>query len=144
MKAQPTLMSDPVWMRNWEHPLPARDHASGLLESTGNEPTRLPVWLFVSASSGARVLSKVPVEVEIHKAVLDEECSAPGFVFACNKLHVFASAQDYREAEDSFHEQVVHFFYTYRNAKPDDLADDAAAIQALYRRYFEESLAPRD
>lgn len=99
--------------------------------------TKMPMWLFVSG--GHRILSTLPVDVEISREGPDAESSEPAFVFACKKLHVFASAPTYKEAEDLFHEQVVHFYNFYRDADPDELAEDAAEIRQLYAQNFQES-----
>jgi hypothetical protein len=96
------------------------------------------MWLFVG-SDGTRVLSMVPVEVEVGREGPDEESPESAFVFRCKRLHVFASASSYKAAEDLFHDQVVHFYGVYRDANPEELADDAAEIQALYAQHFQES-----
>lgn len=130
-------MIDPKWSREWDYSpaLPAND--SGAFSGA---VTRLPMWLFVG-SNNDRVLSLRPVEVEIYRDGPDEESPESAFIFSCKKLHVFASAVNYKVAEDLFHDQVVHFYRLYREAKTDDLAEDAVEIQNLYKRYFRESPA---
>ena len=102
-----------------------------------NRATKVPMWLFVAGRR--RILSTLPVDVEISRQGPDAESSECAFVFACKKLHVFASAPTYKDAEDLFHEQVVHFYESYRDANPDELAEDAAEIRELYTRNFQES-----
>ena len=135
MTAQPTLMLDPRWASVWDY----REQPRAKLPSQlASNVTRVPMWLFV-AGNGARVISLRPVEVEVGREGPDEESPESAFVFRCKKLHVFASGGTYKEAEDSFHDQVVHFFYSYRDAHHDELSEDAAEIQGLYRQYFQES-----
>ncbi len=100
----------------------------------------MPMWLFV-AYDGARVLSKLPVDVEVTREGSDAECNDAAIVFSCKNLHVFASAPTYKEAEDQFHDQVVHFFHVYRDSDPYELAPDALEIQALYNEHFQVSPA---
>jgi hypothetical protein len=141
MNAQPTLIFDPDWANKWYYRTDSRQLGSPPAGLRFADSTRLPMWLFVS-SNGARVLSRRPVEVEVFKEGPDNESQDSAFVFACNKLHVYASASTYKDAQDLFHEQVVHFFYVYRALPADQVADDAAEIQALYKAYFEESAPP--
>ena len=130
MNAQPTVMLDPRWTSEWED-----THLAAKPKITPPLQSRIPMWLFV-ASNGVRVLSCRPVEVEVGKEGPDEESPESCFVFKCAKLHVFASGSTYKVAEDAFHEQVVHFFFVYRNIPDNDLAKDAAEIKALYKQYF--------
>lgn len=141
MNAQPTLMVNPGWVSKWDYKPAPRDAVSKAAEVRLGDITRVPMWLFV-ASNGARVLSRRPVEVMVQQMGPDEESPVSAFVFACHKLHVFASAATYKEAEEQFHEQVVHFFYTYAALPRDQVSEDAAEIQALYQAHFQESLPP--
>jgi hypothetical protein len=129
-------MLDPRWESQWDYK--PQGNQSKPPPSWGGSITRVPMWLFV-ASDSTRVLSSLPVEVEVGREGPDEDSPAAVFVFNCKKLHVFASGSTYKEAEDHFHDQVVHFFHEYRNADRASLADDAAEIQALYSKYFQES-----
>jgi hypothetical protein len=95
------------------------------------------MWVF--ACDGDRLTSSLPVEVEVGRERPDDDSTELAFVFNCKKLHVFAAATTYKEAEDQFHAQVVHFYREYRDADPDSLDEDAAEIQSLYKRYFRES-----
>jgi hypothetical protein len=131
-----TLMLDPQWASEWDYK--PQENQSKPLPSWGSSTTRVPMWLFV-ASDRTRVVSLLPVEVEVGREGPDEDSHEPVFVFNCKKLHVFASGSSYKEAEDQFHEQVVHFFREYRDADRASLADDAAEIQVLYKKYFRES-----
>lgn len=87
------------------------------------------------------MLSKRIVDVEVRKEGPDAESALPVYVFCCDSLHVYASAFDYEAAKNSFDDQVVHFFYSYRNARSEDLAEGAQVIQERYRAHFEE-MAP--
>jgi hypothetical protein len=99
---------------------------------------QVPIWLFIGAD-GTRVRSRSPVKVQVTEEGPDEENPQSVFVFSCDRLHVFASGVSYKAAEDSFHDQVVHFFRSYRDLPEEELADDAAQIQALYKANFQES-----
>lgn len=134
-----TLMLDPHWESQWD--IKPQDNQSKLLSalpSWGSSMTRVPMWVFAS-SDGNRVVSRRPVEVEVGREGPDEDTVGPVYVFNCKKLHVFASAALYKDAEDQFHDQVVQFFLEYRAADPACLDDDAAEIQRLYKTYFRES-----
>ena len=128
-------MLDPRWPSKWDYKEP---EAPRVPSQGGDSPTRVPMWLFV-AKTGARVISLRPVEVEVGIEGPDDESPHCAFVFKCKKLHVFSSASSYKEAEDAFHDQVVHFFYNYQDALPEELSEDAAEIQALYKQYFRET-----
>lgn len=130
-------MLDPKWSSEWDYK-PQDNQLKVPPSLGGSQMTRVPMWLFV-ASTGARAVSSIPVEVEVGREGPDEDSSESVFVFNCKKLHVFASASTYKEAEDQFHEQVVHFFREYRDADVTSLADDAAEIKVLYKKYFQES-----
>jgi hypothetical protein len=103
-------------------------------------PHRVPMWMFVSGD-GRRVLSSRPVDVEIIHEGPDEESPSSTVLLSCPRLHVFSAGADYKQAEDDFHDQVVHFYHLYSAADPESLDADAAAIKALYDQYFEASPA---
>jgi len=144
MSARQTLMIDPSWQKRWQvNPSRTIEWSSAANDVANQEvcatvSRHVPVWLFVS-SDGDRVTSSLPVSVEIREEAPDEECDSWAFVFSCHRLHVFASGSTYGEAENSFHDQVVHFFHTYKAAEVDDLDDDAQTIKSLYDKYFSES-----
>jgi hypothetical protein len=129
-------MLDPQWSSEWDYK--PQGNQSKPLPSWGSSVTRVPMWVFVG-SDGTRVVSSLPVEVEVGREGPDDDSPDSAFVFNCKKLHVFASGSTYKDAEDQFHEQVVHFFREYRDADHASLADDAAEIQVLYNKYFQES-----
>lgn len=142
MSPQQTLMIEPSWKKKWQLNLP-RSYADSVLGMV-NQGLRshiaqeIPIWVFV-ASDGERVSSTVPVSVVIREEGPDEECGTWAYVFSCEKLHVFASGDTYSDAETSFHDQVVHFFREYKNARPEDLDDGAAEVKMLYDTYFHAS-----
>lgn len=98
---------------------------------------RVPQWLFVSRDED-RVMSTVPVDVEISEEALGDPVAGSAYVFSCKKLHVFASSRRYEEAKASFDDQVVYFFRTYMNTPADVMDEDAAAIREVYARYFSD------
>jgi hypothetical protein len=132
-------MPFPGWESDWQYKAAAgqRNIPEGCDSSS---EAKIPMWLFVAAD-GSRVLSKKPVDVEIRREGPDRQSFVSAYVFSCNKLHVFASASTRNEAESQFHDQVVHFCRMYWAAAPDELAEDAAAIKALYDENFEDANA---
>ncbi len=98
------------------------------------------MWLFV-AGDGRRVVSSLPVEIEISEEGPDDISAQRSVVLSCARLHVFGAAADYKSAEDDLFDQVVHFFHLYKEADAAELDADAAAIKSLYEQYFEESPA---
>jgi hypothetical protein len=134
-----TLMLDPHWESQWDiKPQDNQSKPAPSLPSWGRAMTRVPMWVF-AASNGTRVVSVRPVEVEVGREGPDEDIACAAYVFSCKKLHVFASAAIYKDAEDQFHDQVVQFFLEYSEADPACLDDDAVEIQRLYKTYFRES-----
>jgi hypothetical protein len=132
-------MLAPQWSRDWA--IETRE-ASAVVPAPLSRVSRVPMWLFV-APNGVRIFSSLPVTVEVGTEGPDAETPVTAYVFNCPRLHVFASGATYKEAEDSFHEQVVHFFHSYRETDASELADDAAEIQKLYLDNFQESVAAR-
>lgn len=136
MNAARTLMLDPGWVSDWQLEEDVfKDRSSSAPNGSGE--AKVPMWIFI-ATDGGSVFSKKPVDVEVRREGPDRESFVSAYVFSCNKLHVFASAATRKEAESLFNDQVVHFFRMYRDADPRDLAEDAAAIKALYDENFAE------
>lgn len=138
MSAQQTLLIEPRWSQTWKLEEPRGTAAAANADSVNRKPQDLPIWVFVS-SEGERVVSSLPVSVEVREEGPDEDCGVWAYVFSCPKLHVFSSAISYRDAESAFHDQVVHFFHSYKNARTEELDEAAAAIKSIYDRYFKES-----
>lgn len=136
MNALPTLMPYKGWESDWQFKVDAGERK--VPESCNSSEAKIPMWLFVAAD-GSRVLSKKPVDVEVRREGPDRQSFVSAYVFSCNKLHVFASASTRDEAESQFHDQVVHFCRMYKATARNELADDAAAIKALYDANFEEA-----
>jgi len=141
VSSRQTLMIEPCWEKRWQ----LRDAQSGMfsVEVANQDFSRkvareMPVWVFVSMQ-GERVASSLPVSVVISEEGPDEECGQSAYVFGCERLHVFASGATYADAENSFHDQVVHFYHEYTEAHADELDEGAAAIKELYARYFRPS-----
>ena len=134
-------MVDPGWENTWEFQSPRQQVTPKPEEKPAELITRQPMWLFVS-SAGERVLSKLPVEVEVKMEGPEEDSMVSAFVFCCNSLHVYASAASRAVAENYFHDQVVQSFHYYLGVRREDLAPDAAAIQARYKANFEVSQPP--
>ena len=138
MNALPTLMPYRGWESDWQYETPSRE--GRMPDASNSSEAKIPMWLFVAAD-GSRVHSRKPVDVEVRREGPDRQSFVSAYVFSCNKLHVFASASTRYEAESQLHEQVVHFCRMYKAAARDELADDAAAIKALYDENFEEATA---
>lgn len=110
-----------------------KEHPFAYLDAMGfvaEREQRMPMWLFVA--DGFRVISRQPVEVLISK---EEDV----VVAQCVRLHVFASGDSRDEAIESLSEQVVHFFREYSGLDANELTEQAAEIQRLYRDNFEYS-----
>ena len=141
MSAQ-TLLIEPRWSQTWKLEEPRGSVAAAAnADSLKRKPQDLPIWVFVS-SEGERVVSALPVSVEVREEGPDEDCGSWAYVFSCPKLHVFSSASSYRDAENAFHDQVVHFFHAYKGVRNEDLDEGAASVKALYDKYFKESPQP--
>lgn len=140
MSAQSTEIDLTRWHQKWALAAPSDLVAPSFLsEPVARRVTsafRMPVWVFVA--DGARVVSRLPVEVEVSQEGPDEDCQSSSYVFRCKGLHVFAAGESYVDAENSFHEQVVHFFRTYTQLPSDGVAPDAAEIQKIYKANFAE------
>lgn len=133
-------MLDPHWAVKWDYdPRVSLQKVAMPMDADG--ATRMPVWLFV-ACDGTRIISSLPVQVEVTQERPRPDNADAAYVFACRRLHVFASASTYEEAENQFHDQVVHFYRAYLEASPNDLADDAVEIRDLYRTHFQVSAEP--
>ncbi|HEY2809663.1 MAG TPA: hypothetical protein VGI91_12795 [Steroidobacteraceae bacterium] len=132
-------MLNPSWEEEWsDAPRPAsRTFDSFVPKLSAEGSLRLPIWEF-AAADGARLYSRRPVEVKVTKEVADQQTPDPTYVFSCESLHVFSSAATYDAALSSFHEQVVHFYFAYRDTDTRELAQEAANIQVIYRTYFRE------
>ena len=88
----------------------------------------IPMWHFVA--DGKRVVCRLTVPVEIRK-------EDGGYIAACKRLHVFASAPTYDQVIESFTEQVVHFCSEYKSLAEDEVIGRAVQIRELYQKHFD-------
>lgn len=134
MKAEQTLLEEPQWENRWAR----REVSAGSAIGGASKafPSRTPMWEFCN-SHNLCVVSQLPVNVCVSREGPNEELEEQIYLLSCESLHIFASANNYWDAERRFKEQVVHYFLHYTQASADDLDRDARQIQYLYQQHFQ-------
>lgn len=116
----------------WEPRWKARAMSDGMGSGTRHAPPekyRVPKYDFVVGNH--RIIPSKPVQVTVYK---DEDY----FVACSETLHIFAAAESAQSAIQDFSEQVVHFYFHYRERPENSVTGLAARVKAIFAQHFHE------